>query len=448
MKKYLAILLTLALVAALFAGCSTTSDDPTEGTTAPTQGTTQPADEPSETPSEDSTEPTVPLELPEMVLNGNPGYGKNDVTVYNHYTVETADPTDSNMTAVLAVDGIDQAPVFENRHLQIAYWTEYLNFMGTYGSYAAMMGMDTTKPLWAQEIDQGKTWEQYFLEFAVQGLARNYAMSQYAAANNITLSQEDLDALDEILRTDGGSFYEEYTAQGFADADSYIRYYFGEGTDARSYQEYYEMYLLAATAYRAQQELIKEGLSEDRVLAYYAENKDTFEAQGKIQVNNVNVRHILIQPQGEQANWTDADWAAAEAEAQAIYDEWLAEPTEEKFSALAIDKTMDPGSAETGGLYEEVAPGDMVTEFNDWCFDAARRIGDHGIVKTTYGYHIMYYVGQTETRAWYDAAAEKLLYDDLQTFMDACQKEYPLLVDYSVARLYDVATANAAEAVG
>ncbi len=440
MKKYLAIVLVLALMAGLFTACGSTPDQPEESTSESTEATTT-------APTEESITETAPLELPEMVLNGTPGYGMNDVTVYNHYTVETASPTDSNMTAVLAVAGENRDPIFENRHLQIAYWTEYLNFMGSYGAYASMMGMDTTKPLWAQEIDEGKTWEQYFLEFAVQGLAQNYAMAQYAAANNITLPQEDRDALDDVLRAEG-AFYDEYTSQGFADADTYIQYYFGEGTDAKSYQEYYEMYLLAATAYRAKQEEISAGLTEDRILAYYGENKETFEAQGKKQFNNINVRHILIQPEGEQTDWTDADWAAAEAAAQAIYDEWLKEPTEEKFSALAIDNTMDPGSAETGGLYEEVAPGDMVTEFNDWCFDPDRQIGDHGIVQTSYGYHIMYFVGQTETRAWYDAAAEAVLYEDLQAFMDACLQAYPLSVDFTLARLYDVATANAAEAVG
>ena len=436
MKKVLAIILALALMAAVFTGCS--SKDEVLSSEAPAEST-EPTDDTGE-----STEATVPLELPEMVLAGTPGYGMNDVFAYNHYTVETADPADENMTAVIAVAGDLQTPIYENRHLQIAYWMEYLNFMGTYGSYASMIGMDTSQPLWAQEIDEGKTWEQYFLEFAVEGLSRNYALSQYAAANNITLTQEEQDALADILSPEG-AFADEYTGQGFADADTYLKYYFGEGVDAESYQEYYESYLFAAAAYSVKQEEINGTLTEEAILACYEENKETFEAQGKTQVNNINVRHILIQPEGDQ---TDADWAAAEASAQAIYDQWLEDPTEEYFAALATENTTDPGSAETGGLYEEVAPGDMVTEFNDWCFDPERKVGDHGIVKTTYGYHIMYFVGQTETRAWYDAAAEKLVSDQLQAFMDACQQEYPLSVDYTLIRLYDVATANASEAVG
>jgi hypothetical protein len=35
----------------------------------------------------------------------------------------------------------------------------------------------------------------------------------------------------------------------------------------------------------------------------------------------------------------------------------------------------------------------MVDEFNDWCFDSARKTGDTDIVKTEYGYHIMYFIG-------------------------------------------------------
>ena len=38
----------------------------------------------------------------------------------------------------------------------------------------------------------------------------------------------------------------------------------------------------------------------------------------------------------------------------------------------------------------------MVAAFNDWCFDSSRKPGDTGIVETTYGYHVMYFVGNTE----------------------------------------------------
>ena len=38
----------------------------------------------------------------------------------------------------------------------------------------------------------------------------------------------------------------------------------------------------------------------------------------------------------------------------------------------------------------------MVSAFNNWCFDENRKPGDTGIVETSYGYHVMYFVGQAE----------------------------------------------------
>jgi hypothetical protein len=39
----------------------------------------------------------------------------------------------------------------------------------------------------------------------------------------------------------------------------------------------------------------------------------------------------------------------------------------------------------------------MVTNFNDWCYDASRQTGDTGIVESPYGYHVMYFVADSET---------------------------------------------------
>lgn len=35
----------------------------------------------------------------------------------------------------------------------------------------------------------------------------------------------------------------------------------------------------------------------------------------------------------------------------------------------------------------------MVEDFENWCFDASRQVGDTGIVESTYGYHVMYFSG-------------------------------------------------------
>ena len=113
----------------------------------------------------------------------------------------------------------------------------------------------------------------------------------------------------------------------------------------------------------------------------------------------VNVRHILVKPTENSTNEdgtkysSDEELAEAKKQIEAIRDEWLAgEKTEESFGKLAIEKTQDDGSKATGGLYEDVTPGSMVESFDEWIFDSSRKAGDYDIVKTEYGYHLMYFV--------------------------------------------------------
>ncbi len=118
----------------------------------------------------------------------------------------------------------------------------------------------------------------------------------------------------------------------------------------------------------------------------------------------VNVRHILIQPEGGTYNsttgmydYTAEEMVAAVAEADQLLQDWKAgKATEESFSELANENT-DDSDKTSGGLYEDVYPGQMVTAFNDWCFDLSRKAGDTGVVQTEYGAHVMYYSGTSET---------------------------------------------------
>lgn len=72
--------------------------------------------------------------------------------------------------------------------------------------------------------------------------------------------------------------------------------------------------------------------------------------------------------------------------------------TEEYFAELANTYSEDDGSNTSGGLYDSVMQGQMVEEFDAWCFDESRNSGDTGIVygeSSSYaGYHVMYFVGE------------------------------------------------------
>ena len=128
-----------------------------------------------------------------------------------------------------------------------------------------------------------------------------------------------------------------------------------------------------------------------------------FEGRNDNEMKLVNVRHILSSFTGattdDQGNtvYPQSSIDTSKETIETLEKSWLGDGgTEEEFAALATLNTTDGGSKENGGLYENVYPGQMVTAFNDWCFDEARQPGDHGIVETEYGFHLMYFVGHSD----------------------------------------------------
>lgn len=106
-----------------------------------------------------------------------------------------------------------------------------------------------------------------------------------------------------------------------------------------------------------------------------------------------SVRHILFR-------FDDFSEEDAGERATELLREWrTTEATEENFGLMATVHS-GCGSAADGGLFVDVLRGEMVPEFNDWLFAGSRRPGDTGVVRTQFGYHVMYFVGQSENPIW------------------------------------------------
>lgn len=109
--------------------------------------------------------------------------------------------------------------------------------------------------------------------------------------------------------------------------------------------------------------------------------------------------------------------AAAKIKAEQILDDWKnGDATEDSFAELAKTYSDDSGSNTNGGLYEAVKQGQMVTNFNDWIFDASRKPGDTGIVESDYGYHIIYFVGDNKEE-WYVNIKDTITSNKLNDYM-------------------------------
>lgn len=118
--------------------------------------------------------------------------------------------------------------------------------------------------------------------------------------------------------------------------------------------------------------------------------------------------------------------------AKQVYNDWIAGgATLDSFKKLAEKYTEDPGSKKTGGLYEDVAPGDMVDEFNDWLFDPARKEGEHGIVKTSYGWHIMY-TGAAEGVQWKETTKALIQTEAITAVQKSAAETYKVTYDEAI----------------
>ena len=156
----------------------------------------------------------------------------------------------------------------------------------------------------------------------------------------------------------------------------------------------------------------------------------------------VNVRHILIAPEtADDASVTDAtdeQWKAAYSKAEEILNNWKSgDATEDSFAELAKENTTDTGSQDNGGLYENVIPGQMVNPFSAWCFEAGRKAGDTAIVRSAYGYHIMYYVGTTGEKVWEYNAKQALASADGASQSEKLEEEYTLKVNWFGSRYFE-----------
>lgn len=115
-----------------------------------------------------------------------------------------------------------------------------------------------------------------------------------------------------------------------------------------------------------------------------------------------SVRHILISPSDDPSaaeSATEEEWNAAYDEAEKIVEKYNSgEKTELSFSELAEEYSDDTNSISKGqsgnygGIIAKTSLGVMVPEFEGWATDDAREYGDVGIVKSQFGYHIMYFV--------------------------------------------------------
>lgn len=381
------------------------------------------------------------------------GLTEADVSFKSSYTVSD-EKVEQKADQVIAQVG-DQT--LTNAQLQVYYWMSVRDYVDQYAyaiylGQASELGFDPEKPLGEQVYDTetGRTYEQYFLENAIEIWRRYAILVQLAEDSGYVLTQE----LQDYLDTYSAEMDSLAVEAGYVDAEDLIDQRVSKGSSVDTYFDY------ICTEYTALGYLqSREGdmaPTEQELEDYYSANETemTEAGYGKADGKYYNVRHIYITIEGdpekdEDGNvlydengvkvYTDAQWEACLEKAQKLLDDFLADdPTEEKFAELAIEYSEDPGSASYGGLYSYLTENyGFIQEFEDWYVDESRNPGDTGLVKNTgsssYGYHIMYFSSSKEI--WKDQAETQVLAEKTAKLLYDATNQYPIDIDYKKVAL-------------
>ena len=371
--------------------------------------------------ADNGTKPTTPTvtEAPATIpSDGNP----DNETCKGSYTV-TNDALVSQLNTVVATMGDVK---LNNGMLQVYYWNQVYDFLNYVGGYAAYFGLDYTKPLDTQIYEETKTtWQQYFLKEALNSWHQFAALAETAKAQNVQLPADMQKALDEFET----NLETEAKEKKYASAAAYLEEVVGPGVTVENYKEFLRQNYLAFTYLEQMAE--NKDVTTDEINAYYAEHEKDYKTQKESKSLVYHVRHILLFPGGtEKKEYTEADWTKGLADAEAMLQQWRdGEATEESFAELAKKHSGDSNAAD-GGLYEALTSGtNFVKEFKDWYMDENRQVGDTGIVKTTYGYHLMYFSGMEEE--WVYNIRNQILKDYQDELVKLSVDKHPAQITYS-----------------
>ena len=364
-----------------------------------------------------SVEYTVPAD-------GNP----EDETAKGSYTASDAD--------VIAAGDVVVANIGEytltNGQLQVYYWMEVQSFMSSYGSYAAYFGLDVSQPLDTQICglsDLNETWQQFFLASALNTWKNHQVLAAEAEKANYEMDA----AMQEELAGIPAQMEQNALMYGFASAQELLAYNVGGGASIEDYLHFMGLYYPGTLYYN---ELVEsKAPTMEEIEAYYDENEAAYLESGLTKEDKyVDVRHVLIMPEGADSSnirtetFEEAAWEASRVKAEELLAQWeKGDKSEESFAQLAMDNSQD-GSAADGGLYTDVVKGQMVEAFENWCFDAGRKVGDYGLVKTEFGYHLMFFVGSRP--AWTESVESDMLNQRATELLNELLAKYTMEADF------------------
>ena len=305
-------------------------------------------------------------------------------------TTDTTDVTDGNLYSTIVAEN----EYFQMNAAEAAYllYSNYSSYMSQMYNLLEIMGLkyDPSKTLHEQYYDEqnGVTWFDYFVSISIDNIKETMIVASLAKANGFEIDEEGRNSIEQYRE----SLMEQAKTNGYSSLDEYINDKLCKGVGFDAIEKMIEMQLYASAYYNDYTTKLKDGYTDEDYDKYIKENPDSVKDISHEYTRNV--RHILFM------TTTYGSSEKAMEKANEVYEEWKKNGSSlDEFIKIAKEQSDDTGSKESGGLYENVYEGQMVAQFEQWLFDDARKPGDTGVVLSSIGAHIMYYVGESDKKS-------------------------------------------------
>lgn len=405
------------------------------------------------------TESTRPAPLTVVVPDGNP----SSVSCMDSYT-RSAD----NAQKVIATCAGEK---LTNAQLQIYY----LNAIRTYQLEQNPDSPDFSQPLEHQQCPLGDgtlSWQHYFLLQALKDwqtqtlllqavqepriiqeeafkpnetddlhgkyVADDLPVNDFLYSNQScykpnSMHQAYLDGLQEQLEELAGQ-------RGYDTLADYADAVFGSAVSAQALVEAAESYNLSYMLFTENSYDIT--VTEEEVDEYLDAHAQELPDEDSY---SVDIRHVLLIPGGATiaedgtVRASQAQWSDCEKQAKKLLQSWSQEylntlGKEYNFARLANRESMDDGSKANGGLYQNIRPGQLISQLDAWCFDPGRQAEDTAILRSRLGYHIVFFCGSSSDAR--TAARKAVLEEKELEQWQTRRQDNPLKVNFSAVALW------------
>lgn len=213
------------------------------------------------------------------------------------------------------------------------------------------------------EIDDYKTYGDYFVKYAENALEMSLTLCSYAEANEVTLSEETRLAIDNML----DNIRYGSAANAGMSLDDYLQLYYGPGNDEATFRKILERYYLA-----------------DAYSDKYCKEYEFSDGQ----IRTPYIRYALFYaPESADSDTRDQAYEAAKN-------------MKDTCKNLSDLKTLAQSAYDNGIVREQGDSAAFSSELSeypelwDWTFDSARQEGDIDIIyEPSVGYYVIGFLG-------------------------------------------------------